>query len=145
MGGMQGREQLLRQLADGRFHSGQRLAQALGLSRAAADPQTESGRVRAWLAEHQTAGRGRRGRSWVSSFGENLYLSVAWRFDLPMGELAGLSIVAGVVVAEALQRLGLEGHTLKWPNDVLVDGRKLSGISASTTSASRSICASRNA
>jgi len=97
-------------------------------TRASADLPTESGRARVWLAEHQTAGRGRRGRSWVSTFGENLYLSLAWRFDLPMSQLAGLSLVAGVVVAETLHCEGLQGHALKWPNDVLVDGRKLAGI-----------------
>lgn len=97
-------------------------------SRASADLPRQSQRAKVWLAEMQTAGRGRRGRQWVSSFGENLYLSLAWRFDLPMNDLAGLSLVAGVVVAESLQRLGLEGHTLKWPNDILIDGRKLSGI-----------------
>jgi len=97
-------------------------------TRASADLPAESGRARVWLAEHQTAGRGRRGRSWVSTFGENLYLSLAWRFDLPMSQLAGLSLAAGVVVAETLHSLGLEGHALKWPNDVLVDGRKLAGI-----------------
>jgi BirA family biotin operon repressor/biotin-[acetyl-CoA-carboxylase] ligase len=88
----------------------------------------ESGRARVWLAEHQTAGRGRRGRRWVSPFGQNLYLSLAWRFDLPMAELAGLSLAAGVAVAEALDRLGVRGPTLKWPNDVLIDDRKVSGI-----------------
>lgn len=96
--------------------------------RAAADLPGQGGRARVWLAEHQTAGRGRRGRSWVSTFGRNLYLSLAWRFELPMSQLAGLSLAAGVVVAEVLQALGLDGHALKWPNDVLVGGRKLAGI-----------------
>lgn len=85
-------------------------------------------RARVWLAEHQTAGRGRRGRPWVSAFGRNVYLSVAWRFDLPMTDLAGLSLASGVVVAETLDSLGLRNHTLKWPNDVLHQGRKLAGI-----------------
>ncbi len=95
---------------------------------ASRDLPRDSGRARVWLAEHQSAGRGRRGRPWVSTFGENLYFSMAWRFDLPMTELAGLSLVVGVVVAEVLAEMGLVGHRLKWPNDVLVDGRKLSGI-----------------
>ena len=97
-------------------------------SRAAANLPEESGRARVWLAEHQTAGRGRRGRHWVSAFGENLHLSIAWRFDLPMAQLSGLSLAAGVVLAEGLHHLGLDGHVLKWPNDVLLDGRKLAGI-----------------
>ena len=82
----------------------------------------------ACLAEHQTAGRGRRGRTWVSPFGRNLYLSLMWRFDLALPDLAGLSLASGVALARVLQRAGLRGHCLKWPNDLLVDGRKLAGI-----------------
>ena len=195
MSGQGVREAVLLKLSDGRFHSGQDLALALGITRTAvwkhvkglekglgltisairgrgyrltaplelfddnriraelsgaskasldalsvaqvvdstnscanADLPLQSQRAKVWLAEMQTAGRGRSGRKWVSSFGENLYLSLAWRFDLAMNDSAGLSLVAGVVVAESLQRLGLEGHTLKWPNDILFDGRKLCGI-----------------
>lgn len=95
---------------------------------AAAKPPTRSGRARVWLAEHQTAGRGRRGREWVGAFGHNVYLSLAWRFELPMSELAALSLVAGVVLAESMRELGVHGHALKWPNDVLAKGRKLAGI-----------------
>ena len=95
---------------------------------AAADPPTQSGYARAWLAEHQTAGRGRRGRDWVSVFGHNIYLSLAWRFDLAMSELSALSLAVGVIVAETLRDLGVSGHALKWPNDLLADGRKLAGI-----------------
>lgn len=82
----------------------------------------------ACLAERQTAGRGRRGRSWVSPFGANIYLSVLWRFDSPPMDLAGLSLAAGVAVAQALARVGVGGVSLKWPNDLLWDGRKLAGI-----------------
>ncbi len=82
----------------------------------------------ACLAEHQTAGRGRRGRRWVSPFGRNLCLSLAWRFDLPLQDLAGLSLASGVALARVLRRTGLKEHRLKWPNDILVDGRKLAGI-----------------
>lgn len=95
---------------------------------AAGDPPTRSGVGRVWLAEHQTAGRGRRGRSWVSTFAANLYLSLAWRFDLPIASLSALSLAAGVAVAESLAQLGLQEHTLKWPNDIMVDSRKLAGI-----------------
>ncbi|MCB1775420.1 MAG: biotin--[acetyl-CoA-carboxylase] ligase [Gammaproteobacteria bacterium] len=89
---------------------------------------TQTGCARVWLAEHQTAGRGRRGRPWHSAFGGNLYFSFAWRFDLAMSELAGLSLVSGVVLAELLRDHGLAGHTLKWPNDLLHNQRKLAGI-----------------
>jgi BirA family biotin operon repressor/biotin-[acetyl-CoA-carboxylase] ligase len=186
---------LLELLADGRFHSGQDLAAALGLSRAAVwkklrrlasdfdlsleavrgrgyrlrqplelldsarvvaeldpevragidsldvlrtvdstnrcaleQPPSSPGRGRVWLAEHQTAGRGRRGRPWVSVYGGNLYMSLCWSFDLPMSRIGGLSLVAGAVVAEVLEQSGSLEHGLKWPNDVLVGERKMAGI-----------------
>lgn len=82
----------------------------------------------ACVAEQQTAGRGRRGRPWVSPFAANVYLSVLWQFELPATALAGLSLAVGVAVADALRRLGAPGVELKWPNDVLWRGRKLGGI-----------------
>lgn len=84
--------------------------------------------ARVCLAEQQTAGRGRRGRRWVSPFGANLYLSLYWQFDLAMADLNGLSLAAGIAVVRALERLGLSGGGLKWPNDVHVAGRKLGGM-----------------
>jgi BirA family biotin operon repressor/biotin-[acetyl-CoA-carboxylase] ligase len=80
------------------------------------------------LAERQLAGRGRRGRSWVSPFGSNLYLSVLWRASAGPETLAGLSLAAGVAVAEALECFGAAGLGLKWPNDVHWLGRKLAGL-----------------
>lgn len=80
------------------------------------------------LAERQSAGRGRRGRDWVSPLGANLYLSVLRRFEGGLARLGGLSLVAGVACAEALRDLQVDEVTLKWPNDVLLDGRKLGGL-----------------
>ncbi len=80
------------------------------------------------LAERQTAGRGRRGRTWVSPFAANLYLSVLWRYPAGPAALGGVSLAAGVTVAAALQRLGLAEVGLKWPNDLLWRGRKLGGL-----------------
>lgn len=96
------------------------------LAAAALPQQCHSGR--AWLAEHQSAGRGRRGRQWISALGSSINLSLAWRFDLPLASLAGLSLAAGVAVAEALADLGYATHNLKWPNDLVVEDRKLAGI-----------------
>ena len=79
-------------------------------------------------AEYQTAGRGRRGRAWHSPFGANLYFSVSWRFFTGAASLEGLSLAVGVAVVRALAKLGLERAALKWPNDVLVAGKKLAGI-----------------
>lgn len=80
------------------------------------------------LAEHQLAGRGRRGRVWVSPFASNLYLSVVWGFDSGAGALEGLSLVVGVAIARALSTMGVVDVGLKWPNDVYWQGRKLGGI-----------------
>ncbi|MBB3170169.1 bifunctional biotin--[acetyl-CoA-carboxylase] ligase/biotin operon repressor BirA [Simiduia aestuariiviva] len=80
------------------------------------------------LAEQQVAGRGRRGRQWVSPFGANIYLSLVWRFAGGAAALSGLSLAVGVACARALRSAGLVAVGLKWPNDLLVDGRKLGGI-----------------
>lgn len=192
---MSTRHALLRLLADGRFHSGTDLGQALGVSRAAvcktvrsldaggmnihrvsgrgyrleqpftpldrqhildelkrlAPPsspglmlevldETDStsthllkggmdghhGRI--CLAEAQHQGRGRRGRSWVSTPWHNILLSLAWRFEQGSTALAGLSLAAGVAALRALRDYGVTGVELKWPNDLLWRQRKLAGL-----------------
>lgn len=80
------------------------------------------------LAEYQSAGRGRRGRSWVSPFGANLYLSLLWRFSLEATLLSGLSLAVGVALMRTLTALGTSELGLKWPNDVLWRRRKLAGV-----------------
>jgi len=185
---------LLEQLCDGCFHSGEELAQLLGISRTAIWKQVESLRSKyhldihavrgrgyrladtlelldadqiadalslrqqsmlsqlqlhisvestnshlqkqmlqgidsgsACMSEHQSAGRGRRGRSWVSPFGCNLYLSLYWRFERSMTEIGGVSLAVGTVLARVLSEQ-VANVALKWPNDVLVDGNKIAGI-----------------
>ncbi len=183
---------LLRHLADGRFHSGQVLARAFGVSRATVcnlvrtakdlglnihavrgrgyqlESPTEwldSGQINTALgsaaehyhlrildgtdstnsvlmqaaeagaadgsvvcAEYQFAGRGRRGRHWHSVLGGSLTFSVLWRFDEGIATLIGLSLAVGVAMARALNQYSRFPVKLKWPNDVLVDYRKLAGI-----------------
>lgn len=80
------------------------------------------------VAEYQQAGRGRRGRQWVSSFGVNLYLSMYWRLEQGPAAAMGLSLVIGIVLAEALQELGAADVRVKWPNDIYLQDRKLAGI-----------------
>ena len=181
-------------LADGQFHSGQALANALGLSRTAVwkqlnrlqslglDVESVKGRgyripggvellddsrvcealqppARALLhelqlletvdstnaevlrriaagtapglvcsAEQQTAGRGRRGRQWVSPFARNIYLSFSWEYHQGAAALEGLSLAVGVAVVRALCGLGVSGLQLKWPNDLLAQSGKLGGV-----------------
>lgn len=79
-------------------------------------------------AEVQTAGRGRRGRNWLSPFGRNLAVSIGVAVARPVAEIGALSLVVGVAVRRALVEHGLTAVDLKWPNDVLLDGRKLAGI-----------------
>lgn len=78
--------------------------------------------------ESQTAGRGRRGRNWLSWGGGSLTFSARWQFRSGNAAPAGLSLAAGVAVALALETLGARGIALKWPNDILLHGAKLGGI-----------------
>ena len=185
--------QLLETLIDGKFHSGEHLASALGITRAAIwknikvlqskyelDIYAVSGKgyqlsqsielldsdviisklslpntvseietfftidstnrylmkkvlssefhCHAVFAEQQTSGRGRHGRNWISPFGGNLYFSVLYSFQRTPRDVTGLSLAVGVAIVEQLERQGIESAKLKWPNDILVDGRKLCGI-----------------
>src|SRR5258706_136541 len=183
---------LLRMLADGRFHSGEQLGLALGLSRAgvwnlirriealglrvfkvrgrgyrlaeALDlfeldglaarltkispelcvevldecPSTNTVLARraavgaphgtVLVCEHQSAGRGQRGHSWVSVVGGSLAFSMLWRFSRGTGALGGLSLAVAVGAAKALERLGTRGGGVKWPDDLYCGGRKLGGV-----------------
>ena len=80
------------------------------------------------LAENQTAGRGRLGKTWVSPFAANLYMSIVWNFDQGAESLQGLSLAVGVGVRRTLVELGLQDVQLKWPNDIYIGGKKLGGI-----------------
>lgn len=80
------------------------------------------------LAEHQTAGRGRRGKVWVSPFAKNISLSAGFLLGGGVEALSGLSLVVGVAVAKMLESLGIKDIGLKWPNDVFVGGKKIAGI-----------------
>ena len=79
-------------------------------------------------AEMQTAGKGRRGRRWVSPFGRNIYLTYGRVIGRQLSELGGLSLVVGMLVVDVLRSMGLERVGLKWPNDIVLDGGKLGGI-----------------
>lgn len=80
------------------------------------------------IAEYQQAGRGRRGRQWFSPFGANLYMSMYWRLEQGPAAAMGLSLVVGIVIAEALQSAGAKDVRVKWPNDLYLNDRKLAGI-----------------
>ena len=180
------RQQLIRLLADGEFHSGEALGATLGVSRMAVSKQikvletigldvfkvtgkgyklsaplqlldaeqiaagsgvtVESHQVlgstnqhlldkaallhkgHSCFAEYQTAGRGRRGKKWVSPYGSHLYTSTYWSLDAGIQAASGLSLVIGIAVARTLTDLGIANTQLKWPNDVYVDGQKIAGV-----------------
>ncbi len=93
--------------------------------------------VHACVAETQTAGRGRRGRPWISPSGANLYLSVLRTFTSVPDSLQGLSLAVGVAVAKALASLDVQGIALKWPNDIQLGEKKLGGILLEMSGGSR--------
>lgn len=182
------------QLADGRFHSGEELAQGLGVSRSAiwkvvralkelgatlhavrnrgyrlaqGGEPFDAERIRAglarevreqvarletawsvgstnsvllerpnpapgvsevFLAEYQTAGRGRRGRAWLAPPGGAICLSLSWTFREVPEDLGALGLVIGVCALRALRQMGIEAAGLKWPNDLLIGEKKLGGV-----------------
>ncbi|MGI9295270.1 MAG: biotin--[acetyl-CoA-carboxylase] ligase, partial [Pseudomonadales bacterium] len=91
-------------------------------------------------AEQQSAGRGRRGRQWVSPYARNLYISAVWEYSQGAAVLEGMSLAVGVVVARALKACGVAPVQLKWPNDVLHEGAKLGGILLEMTGDAAGAC-----
>ncbi len=100
----------------------------------------EPGALRACVAEYQSAGRGRRGRSWTAPLGAGLCLSAAWQFrETPPG-LAALTLAVGVVVRRVLERVADIRIALKWPNDLVWHDRKLGGILVEMTAEAYGRC-----
>src|SRR6185312_1768654 len=91
-------------------------------------PYPPNGSCEVFLAEYQTAGRGRRGRTWVAPPGGAICLSLSWTFREVPADLGARRLVIGVCSLRALASLGVDGARLKWPNDLLVEDRKLGGI-----------------
>lgn len=178
--------QLLQILCDGQFHSGQKLAEGLGVSRtsiasyikqfsekgldiycvkgkgyrlskplflfdreavAAGYPHQvhlldEVDSTNAWLmarldqlehgalvcCEYQSAGRGRRGRNWLTPIAGQLAFSLYWQHHGGMEAVMGLSLVVGIVIAKQLRQAGYADVGVKWPNDLYIQGKKLGGI-----------------
>ena len=93
-----------------------------------AEPAPAAGCIRVALADHQTAGRGRRGRRWVSPPAACICLSLSYTFTTPPRDFPAATIAVGIGVARSLESLGLRGVGLKWPNDVVIRDGKLGGI-----------------
>ena len=80
------------------------------------------------LTEQQEAGKGRNGKKWVSPKGKNIYLSLGWKSPLRYSELDGLSLSVGCVVANVLNSSAKDQINIKWPNDLYINQKKMSGI-----------------
>ena len=92
------------------------------------------------FAEQQTAGKGRRGRHWVSPFGSNIYLSILWRFQVSPLAISGLSLAIGIAVIRALKSHYGDIFGLKWPNDIYYQDKKLGGILVEVSGESEGPC-----
>jgi len=85
------------------------------------------------LAEQQTAGRGRNNRKWVSPHGKNIYLSLGWKSKLLHSQLEGLSLAVATCLISSLKEFSSENIQIKWPNDLLINKKKISGILIETS------------
>lgn len=92
------------------------------------------------MADHQSKGRGRRGRRWLSPPAANIYLSLAWHFQLSADRLGVLSLAQGVAVIRALKTIGINNAWLKWPNDVLIEDEKIAGVLIETSGIRANSC-----
>lgn len=116
------------------------IREAVGSTNAEAMGSVQAGSGYVCTAEQQTAGRGRRGRQWISPYARNLYVSAVWQYSQGAAVLEGMSLAVGVVVARALRNCGLPPVQLKWPNDVLHEGAKLGGILLEMTGDAAGAC-----
>ena len=90
----------------------------------------DAGKRENWvlITTAQTAGRGRRGRVWLSPQDAGIYMSLVYRFNVSAENLQSLSLLTAISLHESLSQLGVEGLQLKWPNDLLHGKKKLAGI-----------------
>lgn len=92
------------------------------------------------VAEYQSAGRGRRGRTWVSPYGCHLYFSMYWQFPQGMAQAMGLSLVVACSIVSVLEELEVADVGVKWPNDIYLGGKKLAGVLIEMTGQTDSEC-----
>ncbi|MCZ4339680.1 bifunctional biotin--[acetyl-CoA-carboxylase] ligase/biotin operon repressor BirA [Shewanella colwelliana] len=92
------------------------------------------------VAEHQSAGRGRRGRTWVSPYGGHLYASLYWQFSQGMAQAMGLSLVVACSLVTVLRNMGVAGVGVKWPNDIYLNHKKLAGVLIEMSGQADSVC-----
>ena len=89
--------------------------------------------VRICLAEHQTNGRGRQSKQWISPLASNIYLSLHINLKIPVNKIGGISLIVGISIINGLNILGLTSAKIKWPNDIYWNEKKLAGILIEST------------
>ena len=92
-----------------------------------------TGKWRLCLSEHQSIGRGRQGKKWISPFASNVYMSLHCQIAIPLLQIGGVSLMVGLSVIKALRGFGVKGLKIKWPNDIYWKGKKLAGILIEST------------
>ncbi len=100
----------------------------------------ETGKYAVVLAEQQTSGKGRRGRLWISPYGRNIYMTMVRHLDTGAVGTEGISLVVGLAIIRALKALGIPAPGVKWPNDLVADGKKLAGILLEITGDITGVC-----
>ena len=136
------KEILLQLLEQGLFPGGVHLFESIDSTNDWSLAELKQGREPAFvcIADHQSKGRGRRGRHWLSPAGANIYLSLAWHFELAVDKLGVLSLAQGVAVIKALGKIGISNAWLKWPNDILINDEKIAGVLIETSAVRASSC-----
>lgn len=99
------------------------------------------GKTHCCLAEYQSKGKGRLGRTWISPFGRNIYCSFSYVFNKDISEMGGLSLAVGILTAQALEALNpILKPSLKWPNDIYINNQKMGGILIELTAEAHGNC-----
>ncbi len=136
------KEIVLQLIEEGSFPGGVHLFDSIDSTNDWSLRELRQGREPAFvcIADHQSKGRGRRGRHWLSPPDANIYCSLAWHFELPVDKLCVLSLAQGVAVIRSLEKIGINNAWLKWPNDVLIEGEKIAGILIETSDVRTDSC-----
>jgi BirA family biotin operon repressor/biotin-[acetyl-CoA-carboxylase] ligase len=136
------KEIVLQLIEEGLFPGGVHLFDSIDSTNGWSLAELRQGREPAFvcIADHQSKGRGRRGRHWLSPPSANIYCSLAWHFELAVDKLCVLSLAQGVAVIKALEKIGINNAWLKWPNDVMIENEKIAGILIETSNVRADSC-----
>lgn len=136
------KETVLQLIEEGLFTGGVHLFDSIGSTNDWSLAELKHGREPPFvcITDHQSRGRGRRGRHWLSPPAANIYMSLAWHFELPADQLGVLSLAQGIAVINALRQAGIRQAWLKWPNDVMINANKIAGVLIETSAMRANSC-----